>query len=82
MKKLSQGVALVVVTTLFATAFTTAHRDTATARTTTATVETLVAQVVVTGKRMTALEKAQYDSEMLASSAVKGQPDRYRVAVK
>lgn len=82
MKKLSQGVALVVVTTLFATAFTTGHRDIATAKTTAATVETPVARVVVTGKRMTPLEKAQYDIEMLASSAVKGQPDSYRIAVK
>jgi len=82
MKKFTQGVALVAVTTLFVSAFTTNHWD---KNTTAATADSPVAQVVITGKRMTALEKAQYDVEMLSqktSPAAAGQPDNYRVAVK
>jgi len=82
MKKFTQGIALVAVTTLFVSAFTTNHWD---QHTPAATVDGQVAQVVITGKRMTALEKAQYDVEMLSqktSPAAAGQSDSYRVAVK
>ena len=69
MKKFSQAIALVAVTTLFATAFTTSYHDqhatngvTATASST-LTSDSNVAQVVIVGKRMTALEKTQYDAQ-------------------
>ena len=85
MKKFSQGVALVAVTTLFATAFTTSHWDNRSAERLTPASTNQVAQVVITGKRMTALEKAQYDAELLAQKsapAVQEQPERDSLAVK
>jgi hypothetical protein len=68
MKKFSQAIALVAVTTLFATAFTTSYKDQNTNETKTAAISTVasdnqVAQVVIVGKRMTAVEKAQYDAQ-------------------
>ena len=63
MKQFSKAVALVAVTTLFATAFTTSHLD----QVHTPAVSN-VAQVVIVGKRMSATEKTQYDNELLAQS--------------
>jgi hypothetical protein len=64
MKRLSQAVALVAVTTLFATAFTTSNIDHhIDAYSDAAQPENKVAQVVVIGKRMTNEEKSRYDTQ-------------------
>ncbi len=62
MKKLSQAVALVAVTTLFATAFSVNMERNHIGG------DANVAQVVIVGKRMTALEKAQYDRDKLSAT--------------
>jgi len=82
MKKFTQAVALVAVTTLFATAFTTSHWDQQSAKSVAAVSDGQVAQVVITGKRMTAMEKAQYDAEMLAQKTSPESQVSYRLAVK
>jgi len=73
MKKLSQALALVSVTTLFATAFTTSYFErNATelkASSVQASVQTSVQtaaqieRVIITGKKMTMSEKARFDAE-------------------
>jgi len=64
MKRFSQAVALVAVTTLFATAFTTSNIDHhINAYTDAIQPDTKVAQVVVIGKRMSNTEKNQYDAQ-------------------
>jgi hypothetical protein len=86
MKKLSQSIALVAVTTLFATAFTTSYFEQHTETTAAITnVAPHIEQVVVTGKRMTALEKAQYDAEVVAQATTQlNKVDRseLKIAVK
>ena len=75
MKKLSQAIALVVVTTLFATAFTTNHFKQAMneLRVASAQMDNNVVQITITGKRMTSLEKAQFDADLRLSNAMKKQ---------
>ncbi len=65
MKKFSKAIALVSVTTLFATAFTTSYFDHNATQATpsAATHGSDVARIVITGKRMTAAQKAQFDAE-------------------
>jgi|GEM_PF-5389808 hypothetical protein len=68
MKKFSQAIALVAVTTLFATAFTTSYKvqnnhEATVPSVSAAAADNQVAQVVIVGKRMTAIEKAQYDAQ-------------------
>ena len=85
MKKLSQALALVAVTTLFATAFTTSQFDKQIPTVQVSSATSAVAQVVIIGKRMTAVEKANYDAEALAQSATRPDETRqpaFRIAVK
>jgi len=85
MKQFTKAVALVAVTTLFATAFTTSHRDQQTVSATGATALAPVAQVVIVGKRMTTLEKNQYDAAALAHSqagAQRAESDGFGLAAR
>ena len=81
MKQFSKAVALVAVTTLFATAFststTTGHQD----QHMTPVATSSAFQVVIVGKRMSAVEKTQYDNELLAQSD-KVRSDAVGLAVK
>jgi hypothetical protein len=86
MKKLSQAIALVAVTTLFATAFTTSYKDQPTTTPAQATAPgSNVAQVVIVGKRMTASEKAQYDADVSAQASLQPanvEQSGFHIAVK
>ncbi|PRC91634.1 hypothetical protein [Solimicrobium silvestre] len=87
MKKFSQAIALVAVTTLFATAFTTINVDhkTTDMKAIPAQAELNVPQVVIVGKRMSVLEKAQYDVEMLAQNQTqptKTEQSELHIAIK
>ena len=83
MKRFSQALALVAVTTLFATAFTTSnfdhHADAYSALT---QPQTKVAQVVVVGKRMTDEEKLRYDIEFAQTAGPVIKQNRTLIAVK
>ncbi|TDK68474.1 hypothetical protein [Sapientia aquatica] len=83
MKRFSQALALVAVTTLFATAFTTStldqHVDAYSALT---RPQTKVAQVVVVGKRMTDAEKLRYDIEFAQTAGPVIKQNRTLIAVK
>lgn len=67
MKTLAKSVALVAVTTLFATAFSTSQHSHFTTVAVQPDSTAPVAQVVILGKRMTSLEKVQYDLELAAT---------------
>jgi hypothetical protein len=85
MKKLSQAVAFVAVTTLFATAFTTNHFDQRHSTQALVAPDNNITQVVIVGKRMTAQEKAQYDGQIAtqASAATdKVNQSGFHIAVK
>jgi len=85
MKKLSQAIALVAVTTLFATAFTTSFKDLHTTDSQVMAQDSNIAKVVIVGKRMTTLEKAQYDAEVLgqtSTQAAKVEQSGFHIAVK
>lgn len=85
MKKLSQALALVAVTTLFATAFTTNQFDNHAPATQVSSSSSTVAQVVIIGKRMTPTEKANYDAGALAKSSIHFNETilpAFRIAVK
>lgn len=71
MKKLSKTIALVAITTLLATAFTTNHFDQPKKVAQTSTPVSNIPQVVIVGKRMTAFEKAQYDLTQTATLSTK-----------
>lgn len=60
MKTLTKSIALVAVTTLFATAFSTAHLNQHPVSANVAAAQP-VPQIVILGQRMTTLEKAQFD---------------------
>ena len=85
MKTLSQAIALVAVTTLFATAFTTSYKDQPTTTAQLTAPEGNITQVVIVGKRMTVAEKAQYDAEVLTQTLVqpvKVEQSGFHIAVK
>ncbi len=67
MKTLAKSIALVAVTTLFATAFSTSEHLRVSSIAFNADSKAPVAQVVILGHRMTAIEKAQYDIDLAAT---------------
>jgi len=85
MKQFTKAVALVAVTTLFATAFSTtafrttlitSHRDQPSPATNATASVQAVQQVVILGKRMTVAEKNQYDAELIAKLSVDARESR------
>jgi len=83
MKRFSQTLALVAVTTLFATAFTTSNLDHhADAYSALTQPQTKVAQVIVVGKRMTDAEKLRYDIEFAQTAGPAINQNRTVIAVK
>ena len=82
MKQFSQAVAVVAVSTICAGAFTAIHNDQQATR---PAAENQAAQIVVTGKRMTAMEKSEFDAGIIlrsAASADRIRSDEFRLAVK
>ncbi|MET3108308.1 hypothetical protein AAKU67_003094 [Oxalobacteraceae bacterium GrIS 2.11] len=82
MKKFSQALALVAVTTLFTTAFTSSHHDPRTAQNQASVSDSSIARVVIIGKRMSALEKAQYDATETLTQSGEVEQAGLRIAVK
>ncbi len=85
MKKFSQAIALVAVTTLFATAFTTKHFEQHQGTTAVISTDSNIAQIVIVGKRMSAQEKALYDAQIAtqaSAGAEKVEQSSFHIAVK
>ena len=72
MKRFTLAIASVAVIITCATAFTTGNLEHRNNNATSATIATMdVAQVIITGKRMSSVEKAQFDAQQLAPTTQK-----------